>query len=339
MYGMNLLTHFRSLYQSANRVGASIKIDFSTLHVEITHEGKYFELVPRFAKLLGAEGWFELQPTMSRDTSLFSGWSFGNTFELPIRNNRNAFKKFCEAKGVLTPKLFSSPATAKAQVLIKDVAAMRRGNIQGPMSIADAFKQPLPSGRYVEEYVEGDPFQAWYFAGQVACVERREKIGIKGDGRSTVAQLLSVIKNPFADYLEPTTESLLRAHDVTLDSVLADKRVVPISFRFQSPQSAFQPYASTNENVLDKLQESEILEQLKQVGSAVLAEVPKEHKRMAIFRLDGVIDRQDRVWTTSIPHLIYVHPDIYSVMIPQMLGIKLSKEVKGVTFPPMTFPN
>jgi hypothetical protein len=326
MYETNLIAHLRAMRDSAQKIGAQIKIDFASLNLEISKDDKYFEFFPVFGELFADEMWLELVPKLSSRTAGFAGWRLLDEALLPLRNNRVEFKQFCDAKALATPKLLKDATQSWSNVLIKEITSARRGTIHGPMSAADAFARDnrFLESRYVEEYIDGDTVQAWYVGGQLACVERRRKPSVVGDGRSTVRDLISRIKHPQFPTDVIVAKSLLQTQGLDMETVPPSGQIVNVDLRFSS---ALQSEAYLNENLLREIESSVLTDQLRRAGKALFDTIPMGLQNQTVVRLDGVVDSQQKMWFTDVGPKTYIHPDVYSMWLPALFEVNVVESI------------
>jgi hypothetical protein len=202
-----------------------------------------------------------------------------------------------------------------ADFLIKQRRASFVEGIRGPFrhyQPADAAQQLQPNEFY-ESFIAGRIAKAWYWAGELVCLELREPPRLQGDGFTTVARLAEQANRREVDpqalawmthYQERALNSVLPAGD----SMVAD-------FKYGSP---YEKPSFVNDNVLPQHQGGAIAEQLAQAGQVLLEAVPQAMRGTTLFTLDAMVDAQDRVWLLEMNSNPMVHPDVYPVMMARL---------------------
>jgi hypothetical protein len=314
MYAVNLLTHLRAMAEATKQFGARAQLSFKTLCLEISHEGRYFELTPQFAENAPNNGLtYHRAPTPA--AFMFTGWRLDPAPDIEIKRDKLAFKRFCNDRNLRTPALIDANSNFDGQVLVKErTLGGFRGLHYGPMRLSEARVGNFRSaGRnFIEEFVEGEPIQVWYWGGKLACVEVHKKAALVGNGISTVRELAAGQCPSFGEVDWQIVEGMARMQGTTLDTVLASERELPVDFRWQTP---LKMTALTSENILEKIAGTRMADQLAKAGPIFLQGFPPPDRERALFRLDGVVDSDERVWFTSFDPDRYVHPDVYGVMV------------------------
>lgn len=319
MYALNLLPHLRSISEGLKKFGAHGKLTFETLALEISHEGRYFELVPHFAEYT-SDNELKSAPKLTSAVSQFIGWRVGAKQPCEIKTNKLAFKKFCAEHKLRTPEIVNIDGDYDALVLVKEIApAAFRGVITGPMLLPAARRLEAASSarNFIEGFVDGDPVQAWYWDGKLACVEIHQKATVTGDGITPLRELVDAQCPDYGNFDWQIVEPMALVQGVKLDDVLPSGKEIAVDFRWHT---GLKMAAAISENVLDKLTDSPVLEQLTHAGPAFLKAFPATGREHVLFRLDGVIDRQNVVWFTDMDRDNYVHPDVYPTMINSLFS-------------------
>jgi len=334
MHGLNMIAHIRALQRSAASVGAQLKIDMATLPAEVIREGKYFELLPVFGKGEGDIPRIINYAEIPEGTVHFCGWNVADKFDIPVRSNRLEFKSFCESNKLGTPAYAQALADPKAIVFVKEALESygRCGRIRGPMKLSDAksLVAGLSQETYVEEYIDGDPFQAWYFADELACVEIRKKPHVEGDGLASVQDLINRVASPFVGHDEECLRAFLALQGVGMGSVLSEKARIVLSMNYYSGLDAIS-IADANENVVDRLSD-ELLAQFVRAGKAMAGEIAETSRKHAHYCLVGVI-AAGKAWFTSVGAPNHFHPDLYPKMLPRLFEIPIAVARRGVPIP------
>lgn len=314
MYAVNLLHHLRAIAEATKPLGARAELSFKTLGLEISHEGRYFELRPQFAENApGNALTYHREPAPA--AFMFTGWRLDPPPDIEIKRDKLAFKRFCNERNLRTPALIDANSSFAGPVLVKErTLGGFRGLHYGPMRLSEARTGNFRSaGRnFIEEFVEGEPIQVWYWAGKLACVEVHKKATIVGNGVSTVRELAASQCPSFGEVDWQIVEGMARNQGATLDTVLSSERELPVDFRWQTP---LKMTALTSENVLEKIAGTRLADQLTKAGPLFLQGFAPPDRERALFRLDGVVDSEEHVWFTSFDPDRYVHPDVYKVMV------------------------
>ena len=320
MYNVNLLVHFNKLAECLKNVDARAELQFDTFRVELTGGGKYFELTPEFISL--GIGSITYHDSLAPTVNAFGGWRLTPRREWNLTTDKLAFKEHCARHGLPTPRWFRdvSEVSGSAPLLVKEARKSgTAGSVEGPMTKNDlASRGKLRAGAFIEEFIEGDPFCAWYFDGRLVCVERRSVPTVKGDGRSTLRTLIER-QRPAATgvVIQPVVEAMARYQGRALDSVVPDGAIVALDYTFKSPLHAV-PRGS--ENALKALAGTVAHDQLKSAGSALVQGLPEALRANSLVCAIGVIDSQQNVWFTDVEPGRFMHPDIYPALVTALFG-------------------
>jgi hypothetical protein len=325
MYATSFMAHYGTMIDGIRRIGAAGRLSFDSLHLEVTRGDRYLELTPNIWELPIAD---KDKVVPARDTGfpVFLGWRPSQSCTIELMTNKLSFKQFCQNYGLRTPAMDATIMKDEALVLIKEVAVGETHRaIVGPITLRDALASPeyLNGERYIEAFVEGDPLQAWYYNGKLACVEVRTKPVVQGDGCNTLRELISWITSPFNVVDWQVVEAITRVQSFDLDSIVPAGKSVVVDIRFSS---ALLPTVHTNENKLPQLAGTKVGQQLLEAGPIFLKSFPDAVRNTSIFRIDGVLDAQQNVWFMDIGRERVVHPDVYPIMLKELLG---NKELSG----------
>jgi hypothetical protein len=320
MYNVNLLVHFNKLAECLKNVGAHAELKFDTFRLELTGGGKYFELVPEFISLgIGSTTYYDsLAPTVNA----FGGWRLAPRREWNLATDKLAFKEHCARHRLPTPRSFRdvSEVSGSAPLLVKEARkSSAAGTVEGPFTKNDlASRGKLRAGTFIEEFIEGDPFCAWYFDGRLACVERRSPPTVKADGRSTLRALIERQRPAVTGVvIQPVVEAMARYQGRALDSVVPEGTTVVLDYAFKSILHAIP---RSSENVLKTLAGTVAHDQLTSAGPALLQGLPEPMRANSLFSAIGVIDSRQNVWFIDVEPGRFVHPDVYPALVNTLFG-------------------
>lgn len=320
MYNVNLLVHFHKLAECLKNVGARAELQFDTFRLELTGSGRYFELVPEFLSLgIGSTTYHDsLAPTVNA----FGGWRLAPRREWSLATDRLAFKEHCARHGLPTPRSFreTSEVSGSAPLLVRETRKSGTGGTEGPFTKNDlASRGKLRAGTFIEEFIEGDPFCAWYFDGRLACVERRSVPTVKGDGRSTLRALIERNRPAVTGVvIQPVVEAMARYQGRALDSVVPEGTTVVLDYAFKS---ILHPVPRGSENVLKSLAGTVAHDQLTSAGPALLQGLPESMRGHSLVSAIGVIDSRQNVWFVDVEPGRFVHPDVYPALVAALFGV------------------
>jgi hypothetical protein len=320
MYNINLLVHFHKLAECLKNAGAHAELNFDTFRLELTGGGKYYELSPEFIAMgIGSTTYHD---SLAPGVNAFGGWRLAPRRDWNLVTDKLAFKEHCARHGLPTPRFFRDVAEASgsAPLLVKEARkAGATGTLEGPFTKNDlASRGKLRAGTFIEEFVEGDAFCAWYFDGRLACVERRSSPSVKGDGRSTLRALIER-QRPAATgvVIQPVVEAMARYQGRALDSVVPDGATVVLDYAFKSPLHGI-PRGS--ENALKNLVGTVAHDQLTSAGPALMQGLPESMRAHSLFSAIGVIDSRQDVWFIDVEPGRFVHPDVYPALVASLFG-------------------
>ncbi len=318
MYAFNMLSHLRLLTQGAGAVGLQSKLHWDTLRMEVSGGGRYFDLEPEFIAPSGRGVTYS--STLRADTQSFAGWRTAPRKRCELADNKQAFKDFCVRNGLRTPRTFERPAAANTTLLVKELRrASNPGRVLGPLAPqAVPADSPSQATRLLEEYVAGDPIEAWYWDGELTTVERRKKPQVLGDGVSSVRELMECACVIIGEADWDAAENLLRLQGLSLDAVAPAGREVTVGIKFWS---AFQQLTTGDHNVLPGIVGSPLHQQLLHAGPVFWRGIPQDTRPHTVFNVSAVVDAQSRAWFVDMNTDVYVDPHAYPAMLRGLFGI------------------
>jgi hypothetical protein len=318
-YISDLLAHMRAVSHCLPRFQARAEFNVSTFRLEVHARGRYYEFVPQYIVL--KDGRIRYNTYLTLDATGFLGWLpyFNKRWELAI--DKLAFKRYCLAGGLRTPRFSHDTHVPDTGVIVKHRALGFGDGIRGPfrhLREEDA-EHALRDGEFYEEFIVGDIAKIWYWEGQVVCVESKPMPRVVGDGKLCVKDLMErCIKSQVLLHNSwSVQEAFARFQGLSLDSIPDEGAVVLADFRYNS---AMNPIALTNPNVADKYRGTHIGMQLAHAGSILWNGIPPELRKHVLYSVDAIVDSQQQVWFLEMNCNPVTPPDTYFPMFESLFG-------------------
>jgi len=317
----NYLLHALAVSQWMAAHGAEGGIDPFTHAMDIRFAGKTVRFFPQFV-IDGAEGELHFTPQLRAGVSGFVGWLPYFNKIWPIAQDKLAFKDHAVREGIRTPKWTAEPAQVRGAFIVKGRRSTFGRGLRGPFETATGVK--LMDGEYYEQFIVGQLLKAWFWNDELAVVEVVDMPTVVGDGLRTFRQLISSKLAP-TDRWPSDLEPLAAIQGLSLDGVVPASRAALADYRYMS---VLNPASKVDHNVRNKLKGSQVEAQLLDAGARCWAAVPAQVRQGTAFSLDGVVDRQGKVWFLEANCNPQLHPSFYGAMLNETL-LKSTRQHEG----------
>jgi hypothetical protein len=314
----SFLYHLKSIQKNLARFEATASIDVNTFILNLWGGGKYYQLAPQFFRR--ADGKVRYSVRLPDDPRGFVGWRpyFNKQWDAAL--DKLAFKEHCRAKGLCCPAHWTDRPQAPMAFLVKPRRASFSSGIRGPFRAFDPSNpsHQLRENEYYDQFIPGSMGKAWYWNDKPVCVELKEMPTIRGNGKDSSRQLIeehfrrSSFTPDWDDYADT-----LEFHGIPLDRVPDEGQVVVADFRYGS---MLQVPDWDNHNVVERLRESQLGEELRNAGPLLWEAIPEDLRESSAYTVDFIADRDDHAWFLEMNCNPGIHPDVYPHMLEGLLG-------------------
>jgi hypothetical protein len=314
-YIISLLNHLKHIKVCMAEMGGEAHFDVKDLSLRAVVGDEARTFLPQFSYL--REGRRLYTPTFGPPVSGFIGWRPYLARSWPLSSEKLAFKAHVEAVGLRTPQSWQTPSADVSRFIVKKNRSSFGDGIRGPYARLDAANPAhrLADGEYYEAFIGGRIAKAWYWNGELVCLELRPPPFVVGDGRATVLELASRRAQRVIDQLALASIAAAQGH--RLDDVLPEGKRLVADFKYAS---YYYPPCFDNENVLAKYVATPIGQQLAEAGRVLQQAIPDDIRADTLFTLDAAVDAEDRVFLLEMNSNPWIHPDTYPAMLRSAFG-------------------
>lgn len=172
----------------------------------------------------------------------------------------------------------------------------------------------------LDKIVPGKIARAWYWEGKLVCLETPVLPSVKGDGQTSLRDLVMKSLPPAArdyeiDWMH--LADIAQGQGKQLDDVLPDGETCIVDYKFGS---RFIANRIDNMNIISEYQDSEIAKQFAAIGRLFWQSFPESERRLALFTLEAIIDAKDEVWFIGADRNPITHPDSYHTIFESLFG-------------------
>lgn len=315
----NYLQHALAVSEWMTRRGARGGIDARTQILEIVCGGKTVRFYPQFL-IEQADRSFTFVAQLTMNVSGLVSWLPQPGKGWPSAVDKLHFKALAAATGMRTPKWTQDPAQARGAVLVKARNSSFCSGQRGPFEVnpESAAGLELAEGEYIEQFIVGRLVKAWFWNDELAAAEVVDMPTVRGDGRSTLRQLIAA-RLVGGDTWPTRLDELAAIQGLTLASVPAEGALALADYRYVSP---LNPAGVTDHNVRSALRGTPLEAALLSAGAHVWAQVPEGMRQNTAFSLDGIVDRNGELWLLEANCNPVLHPAFYSVMLDRLFDVQ-----------------
>lgn len=319
--------HLRALQHWAAVSGAALSLDVTTMHLEVKHRNRYYELVPQFIALLN--GRFAHLPTLSHEAIAFAGWRPYRPWRFDLSTEKLLFKQHLQSAGLRTPSFWADARSASSDFVLKRSRGSFGYEIAGPYRAGQPVKSESDASGsnqgtlFAEQFVKGRILKIWFWDSRPFFAHAHDYLLIAGDGR-TGAAALAMIKRGIhgTDADRAVTTACLLYQGISADSVLMEGQEAWIDYRYgRSYAGGASPSASDNQ--LDALGESVRL-QCSEVGALIAGELRRSLPAPVAYAIDGMLDDEGRIWWLEMNSNPVLPPEAYAEMFQDLFAWRKS---------------
>jgi hypothetical protein len=312
------LYHLSTVQQCLRKYRAEATVNMADLVMQVHARNRHYSFYPQ---LLGrTNGQLRYTTQFDEGTIGFKGWLPYTIKRWPISSSKLAFKDFCRRNGLRTPAMWRSSVPEMRDFVVKKENSSFGQALRGPFASHDPKDpvQAIDESGYYEAFIRGRIVKAMYWEGRLACVEILDMPTVKGDGSSSVRQLIT--RRFFAT--APAEEWLIFGgvvayEGMTLDSIPAAGESVLIDFRYGSNT---HPVSYTNTNACKEIAGSALMAQLVACGPVLWQGIPETVRPATLFSVDAIVDEREQLWLLEMNSNPVCHPDVYPLMMDSLFG-------------------
>lgn len=318
----NFLDHLRWLREAARVAGADFLVAGHTFHALLRLGDRSWILEPRFVS--GGGDLCREVPELEDAVLAFGGWLPYPMRTWDVAEDRVRFNALMRKRGVPVSELVFDEAPELENVLVRSVLDERRSIALGPFRRANEYPLDQQRGEYYERYVRGPHLRLWYWTGQLVCGEMYAMPTVRGNGMSTVRELIAeraLHDRPWPE--EDLTELMERVgacatfHGSGLGAVLPAGATAIVDHGIESP--LMHP---SDRRIVDLRDATDAgwVGVARKAGTEVLASSPPEWRAGTLFALEAVLDEKGSLWIVGLDANPPVHPVAYPIMVRSLLS-------------------
>jgi len=313
--------HSKSIQGCLPRFNAAASMNIRSFQLRVSARNRYYDLIPQF--VYRKEGKYQYSPVIPADGDRigFIGWLPYFNKRWPAGTNKLAFKEFCSANGLRTPRYSTQTVDGLLNgYVIKQPLSSFGYNMRGPFKGLDQTEPQSRAGEneYYEEFIPGKIAKAWYWNDKLVCLELLPMPTVIGDGTHSLAQLIAnAVIPPNAPLERGEFEALARYQNASVDGVVPAGKILLVDFRYGSP---LFPSTMENRNVIAKHAGTDAGRQFVEAGLVLWSGIPEDRRRATLYTVDAIVDTKDRAWFLEMNCNPMVHPDAYVPMFEDLFG-------------------
>jgi len=324
----NFLDHVRFLRQAVLAHGGELIIAGNSMQALLRQGMRHWVLLPQF--LATIDGVRQYTSSFVDEASHFAGWLPYSNKRWPLASDKLAFKRFVTSVGLKTPRFSESPGTELNNVVVKRVVSSFGEQVLGPFRTSNERLIDAAQGEYYERFIEGNLLKIWYWNGQAVCVEQDFMPFVKGDGISTLGELIMARANLSKWHNDndkaqvfARSADLLRYFGRTIDTVLDQQARQRIEFRYGSDLMH-----QSDRKVIDLQQvpTPAWAASLSDIGQKLYAAIPEPQRKDAVFTVDAILDSKQVIWLLEMNSNPTIHPLVYPEMIASLMSMSLADQ-------------
>lgn len=304
----NHLQHALAVTEWMRAHGAGGQMDPLSYELEIACNGRTRQLLPQFV-VRNADGSIGFTPRLLPGVLGFVSWLPYFNRVWPIAQDKLAFKEFAQARGVRVPGWGGKPQDVKGPFIVKGQRSTLCRGLRGPFPSGTAVT--LADHEYCEQFIVGQLVKAWFWNDTLAVAEVVDMPQVRGNGVHTLRQLIAQRLNP-GDAWPAYGDQLAAIQGLSLDAVLPVGRQAIADYRYMSE---LNPAFTVDHDVRQRIVGTDVEKQLLHAGHEAWMAIPAEIRQDTVFSLDGVLDKDGRVWFLEANCNPQLHPAFYAFML------------------------
>jgi hypothetical protein len=327
-YKNNLLFHMKGIHALLPRFNAEANVNLKTFQLEVRGRNRYYHMVPQYS--YRADRRMGYTPYLRDDVKGFVGWLpyFNKRWTLAI--DKLAFKDFCSANGLPTPRYWTRAADGIRDFIVKQRSSSFGYGIRGPFKTVELSGQEgtLKDNEYYEEFVPGKIAKVWYWNDNPVCLEMRDMPAVFGNGKLSLYDLMLLQANSSGVPPEQgEVATFARYQGFSPDDVVPSGTMVLADFRYGS---VLIPLTLENINSLAEHANTLLGRQLAEAGPMFWRAIPEDMRTSTLYTIDAIVDAENRAWFLEANCNPMVHPDNYFPMFESMFGPALTIPSTGI---------
>ena len=321
------LNHFAAMQRWVAGNEAEATLDMSNLSVEVKCRGRYYRMYPTFQAIV--HGRLSHLPNLTADARGFGGWRPYQGVTHPHSSDKALFKTYLAEAGLRSPASWDvQRATPDNDYVLK----ARRGSfgegLHGPYRanarVPEGIANARDGGFFAEQFVQGRMLKVWYWGARPFFAHMQEFPAIAGDGRSTVEDLLrariAAAQLSWGTLAQkPVVMACLAFQGIGLHDVLEEGRLAWFDYRYGQLYPTSFGATPLSDNKIDPLAQLTGT-QLQDQGRALARLLQQAFPAPVLITVDGILDREGRIWWLEMNTNSLVPPEAYEVMFADLFG-------------------
>ena len=326
MFQLDLMNHVKRVRRAMEELGGKAHIDTSDLSLDATIADRTLHFYPQFTRIKDNRRQYTYEFT--DDIQVFNGWYPVLNKWWEFSSEKLKFKELLMERGLRTPAYFLDKNARPADVIIKHTTSSFGDGLRGPFKTVGehAPETLLKDGEYYEQFIFGSIVKIWYWNETPICLKLRDMPVLKGDGSSTVQQLLDNERAIIAKYHSDdwfdlqdwnVLYGLLDYQGTNANAILPHGRQVLIDYRYNH---CWVRMTWVPDNALPTCGIQGLREQLNEAGRTLWNEIPDPMRQDTVYTVDAILDSRDSLWFLEMNSNPQVHPDIYLPMFRDLFS-------------------
>lgn len=318
--------HFAAVQKWAAATGGEAVLDMRDFTMEVKYRGRYYRLYPLFQG--NTQGRLVHLPQLTPDVRGFGGWRPYQTLTHPSSSDKQLFKGYLQQCGLRSPASWELRDEPPPQdyVLKARSGSFGRGLFgpyHGGAQPSATAKERAPYGElFAEQFIHGRMLKVWYWGAKPFFAHMQEYPSIKGDGRTSVQELLK--QRMDAAHLKwesfdqkPVVLDCLAFQSLQLDDVLAVGRPAWIDYRYGQQYELTWGSTSQSDNQLEPLKKLSG-DQTVRLGEALARLLQQTLSVPVMITVDGLLDAEGRIWWLEMNTNSLLPPEGYATMFEDL---------------------
>lgn len=322
----NLLHHFMWLRAALAEAGCEAILDFDQFQVLVRRGAQQWLLHPKF--LSAARGEQRYAAGLGPDVTTFAGWLPYQRKHWPLASDKLAFKQYAREVQLPVPEHSTDPDARMNRVIAKRANASFGAAIAGPFLSSAEHRLDRAQGEFFERFVEGKILKIWYWEGQPLCMEMDDTPSVRGDGSSTIGELILRRASLHKEHQPHEKQALLdgcgallRYCKTDVHAVLPKGQRQIVEFRYGT--KLLHPRGRTTVDLRQPPEQAPyptLLPLLRSAGLRLQQAIPAPVRPHTLFTVDAVLDKLNQPWLLEMNSNPAVHPLAYPAIVASVMG-------------------
>lgn len=308
----SLMHHFRELWSALEKQGFQGAIRMKDFKLAVSDHQRVLDLKPQFTAKVNGSKCYITGPSATMEA--FSGWRENLFRQWSISNEKILFKNYMVHCGLPTPQFCMDSSKQLENVIVKTSRSSFSKGIRGPYRSSRDTRIDPSRGEFFEQFIPGRIVKLWYWNQEPVAAELLEMLGVFGNGKSTIFELLEthrlMIGQATVDYA--VFEPFLSFQGFSLETTPEKGQEVKVDFRYATEF----PMSYRARDIRIGQEDFFGLENfLKDVGQHLWRAIPEEIRHNLVYSVDAILDENNRLWLLEMNSNPYVHPYVYPHML------------------------